>query len=361
MPTNDSGEEGVPTMAVSDDNAGIRVAAVPRCFLCGTMGEPLHTDLADPTFGVPGRWNLSRCPQCGLVWLNPCPIPEEIGKLYQTYYTHGPMGALNPILNLVKRGILATAFGYRALPLRPIERVAGHVLRWVRPVREMIGWSVKWLTAVPGGRLLDVGAGSGLYMDQMRMLGWDVAGVEPDAAAIAVAKERFGLTLHQGVVEDALADGTLAPDAFDAIVLVHVIEHLSDSIGTLRACAALLKPGGRLVIVTPNTTSLGHRWYGGAWRGCEPPRHRQIFSPRTLTACVEQAGLRAVRTWTSASAARFLWPPSHLTYRTGSAPLETLLHMGWQLRLRSVAFQLLESLCCLFRDAGEEVITVATK
>ncbi len=348
-------------MTVIEENAGIRVVAVPRCFLCGTEGERLHSDLADPTFGVPGTWNLSRCPACGLVWLDPCPIPEEIGKLYQTYYTHAPMGELNPILNVVKRGILAKAFGYRALHLRTSEWLAGSILRWISPMRELIGWSVKWLTAVPGGRLLDVGAGSGLYMDQMRALGWSVVGVEPDATAVAIAHERFGLTVHPGIVEDALADGTLARDSFDAIVLVHVIEHLYDPIGTLRACASLLKPGGRLVVVTPNTDSLGHRRYGGSWRGCEPSRHLHIFSPRTLAACVEQAGLRPMRTWTSASAARFLWPPSHLTYRTGSAPLETLLHLNRRLRLGSVAFQLLESLCCRFRAVGEEVITIATK
>ncbi len=348
-------------MTAIEENAGIRVAAVPRCFLCGTAGERLHSDLTDPTFGVPGRWNLARCPACGLVWLNPCPLPEEIGKLYRTYYTHAPTGELNPMLNVIKRGILAKAFGYDTLPLRTGERLTGSVLRWVPPLREMIGWSVKWLTAVPDGRLLDVGAGSGMYLDQMRMLGWDVVGVEPDEAAVAVAKEHFGLIVHPGVVEDALAEGTLARDSFDAIVLTHVVEHLPDPVGTLRACASLLKPGGRLVIVTPNTESLGHRLYGGSWRGCDPPRHLHLFSPRTLAACVEQAGLRAVRTWTSASAARFFWVPSHLTHRTGSAPLETLLHLNWRIRLGSVAFQLLESIWCLFREAGEEVIIIATK
>jgi SAM-dependent methyltransferase len=85
------------------------------------------------------------------------------------------------------------------------------------------------------------------------------------------------------------------PDAsFDAVTLNHVIEHVPDPIQTLRECARILKKDGRLVILTPNSSSLGHRVFKQDWRGLEPPRHLHLFSMQSMRRTLELAGFRKV-------------------------------------------------------------------
>ena len=62
----------------------------PICYVCGETGDFLYHDLRDRYFAAPGVWNLKRCKNasCGTVWLDPIPVKEDIGKAYQSYYTH---------------------------------------------------------------------------------------------------------------------------------------------------------------------------------------------------------------------------------------------------------------------------------
>ena len=56
----------------------------PFCTLCAERGELLYARLSDSLFGAPGQWNLFKCPRsnCGLIWLNPAPLPAELHKVY---------------------------------------------------------------------------------------------------------------------------------------------------------------------------------------------------------------------------------------------------------------------------------------
>ena len=184
------------------------------------------------------------------------------------------------------------------------------------PFRERIGSSVMWLDASRRGRLLDVGCGSGQFLANMRDLGWEVMGVEPDPEAARVAREKLGLEVCQGT----LAESEFPQDSFDVVTMSHVIEHVPDPLGLLKECKGILKPGGRLVLVTPNIESLGARVFGEFWRGWEPPRHLFLFSPRTLSRCVESAGLQNRVLTTPANGARFMWTESRLLRRDGVLP-----------------------------------------
>ena len=94
-----------------------------------------------------------------------------------------------------------------------------------------------------------------------------VAGVEPDGDAVTVTREKFDLEVFQGSQEEAkFADGY-----FDAITRNHVIEHAPDPIHVLEECRRVLKPNGRLAVVTPNIKSQGRRVFGENWRGLEEP------------------------------------------------------------------------------------------
>ena len=136
------------------------------------------------------------------------------------------------------------------------------------------------------GRVLELGAGDGERLRRMRNRGWQVEGQDVDADADVFRLRAEGVPVHLGPLESL----ELAPASYDAIVMSHVIEHLPDPIATLTACASLLRPGGKLVAVTPNTRSFGARWYGQAWMALEPPRHLHLFNVDNLADLARRAG-----------------------------------------------------------------------
>ncbi|MEO8688927.1 MAG: class I SAM-dependent methyltransferase [Solirubrobacteraceae bacterium] len=140
--------------------------------------------------------------------------------------------------------------------------------------------------AAPRGRLLEVGCGHGLLLDEARRRGWTVTGIEPARAARAHA-ESLGLDVRDALLEDLdpATDGGYA-----AIVMADVIEHLEDPVGALRAAAALLADGGALCVVTPDPASPTARLAGARWWGYLPA-HTFLLPRRTLKRLLREAGL----------------------------------------------------------------------
>lgn len=173
--------------------------------------------------------------------------------------------------------------------------------------------SVRWLEYVDKGCLLDVGCGNGWFLDRMRQLGWEVMGVQHDGDAVSVAKERFGLEVFQGSLEEArFPDG-----CFDTVTMNHVIEHVIDPVRLLKECRRVMKTGGKLVVATPNIKSLGCRVFDEHWRGLEVPRHLHLFSPQSLRACAEHASLEIRVMRTSARSASWMFAASSSIRRYG--------------------------------------------
>src|SRR5439155_5528518 len=107
-----------------------------------------------------------------------------------------------------------------------------------------------------GARLLDIGCGNGCFLLQMRALGWEVTGVEPDPKSAAEAAAA-GLDVRVGLLDDQ----SLPERHYDAVSLSHVIEHLHNPLETLCICRQILKPGGIIFIATPNFAAGGHRLF----------------------------------------------------------------------------------------------------
>ena len=112
----------------------------------------------------------------------------------------------------------------------------------------------------------------------MHRRGWEAYGIEPNRALARGLSESRGLPVHAGTLDDLPANW----GQFDAITLFHVIEHVPDPRTTLRKVATLLRPGGALLIVTPNVASIEHRLFGQYWYALQPPEHLGCFRQ---TAC----------------------------------------------------------------------------
>jgi 2-polyprenyl-3-methyl-5-hydroxy-6-metoxy-1,4-benzoquinol methylase len=284
-----SGHTATLTRPVTDQ---IRSYSCPTCSLCGSQGELLYKDLEDKLYGAPGVWTFKRCPAigCGLLWLDPMPVEEDVSKAYAKYYTHGDIPANSQESSSAERfpSILRI---FRDLLLR-----ATSISRERRRLASM------YLDEVPPGRVLDVGCGDGSRLERLRALGWDVSGQEIDGKAASHAIQFYGVQVHLG----SLSEADFGEGSFDAIVMNHVVEHVHDPVRLFSECRHLLKKNGVLVAVTPNSESCGHKRFGPSWRGLEPPRHIHLFNQSTLRKLAGLVGFRDVNTWTTPAHAEVL-------------------------------------------------------
>ncbi|MGD1026978.1 class I SAM-dependent methyltransferase [Candidatus Binatus soli] len=277
----------------------IRSRPCPECCLCGAGGKPLYEGLTDRVANAPGQWNLKRCPnpECGLLWLDPMPLEEDIAMAYEGYFTHAaPEDAADA------SPPAAPGAGHRAAELcRSAYRAwrfncgddTGKPLRWLfalpillsRIECDALDIPLRYLAVSQKGRMLDVGCGDGYALNMAQELGWNTEGVDFDAQAVDAAR-RKGLSVRLG----SLAAQRYPDESFDLVLMNHVIEHLHDPLGTLREIRRVLAVGGTLAVTTPNAESWGHRHFGPSWLGLHPPQHLQIFTGNGLATLARRAG-----------------------------------------------------------------------
>jgi len=229
------------------------------CNLCASTNQELLYEGQDWSYGSPGRFRMVRCPQCGLIFLNPRPGPEEIGEYYPDDY--------EPYL----RSVHASGSALQDL----IQRV--RLRSRVRVVTQL----------VQNGRLLDVGCGSGGFLREMRRLGWEVQGVEINAKMAQFVRTQLELDVLEGTLESASFPG----DSFDIVTMWDTLEHVHDPLSTLKEAHRILRPGGYLICSVPNAASLDAGLFGRYWIGLDFPRHLYVFSPSTLAELMLKAGL----------------------------------------------------------------------
>jgi 2-polyprenyl-3-methyl-5-hydroxy-6-metoxy-1,4-benzoquinol methylase len=212
-----------------------------------------------------------QCRRCDTVYLNPRPDSKGIQQAYPANYH---------------------AFQFNESEFGLVYRVRQRL-----EAKRLLGWC----RGLPEhAKILDIGCGDGFHIELLRKFGkptWTVEGIDSDPRAAAGA-ERRGIQIKQGTVETM----ELEPSSFDLILMIMTIEHVSDPRGLLQVVSALLKPGGRLVIVTDNTGSPDFRIFGNRhWGGYHFPRHLYLFNRRNLSELCHQAGLSKLSVKTALS------------------------------------------------------------
>ncbi|MDG2537164.1 class I SAM-dependent methyltransferase [Dyella jiangningensis] len=265
---------------------------VQKCPACHSDQSAFaYEGLRDDLEGVPGEWSMRRCVACGSFYLDVRPSAEAIGKAYVSYHTH--TDALvqasedngSSLLWRWANGYMRARYGASRAPSSFLGR---WVLPLLPPLQQQLDYFYRYLPARPG-RLLDVGCGNGVFLTRARAAGWSTQGIEPDPKAVAAA-QRAGLDVAEGTLDSCPGLGL-----FDVVTASHVIEHVHDPLAFLRQIHDRLRPGGQLWLATPNAGSLGHRVFGKAWRGLEPPRHMTVFSLPALRLLLEQAGFAQIK------------------------------------------------------------------
>ena len=229
-----------------------------ECRICGGVAALLYEGTvndADSAAMAPsqhegGKYgDLYRCRDCGTVIQPMLPTGDSLHDLYR---------------EMSDTAYLAEEEGRRITARRLLEMIGQYN---------------------PSGRLLDVGCGHGLLLDEAKAMGYETLGLELSSANAAHARDELGLDVREVGLED-FAD----PDGFDVVVLADVIEHLADPKSAIDQCRELLAPGGLLCVVTPDPSSLTARIAGRRWWGFVPA-HTFLLPRLTLSELLSATGL----------------------------------------------------------------------
>ena len=188
----------MPSVVTAD-----KLETVPACNVC-------HSDAIQQ---IDTECNLCRCKACEYVFDNPRPNQQEIRAFYSQQGKYDSW--------------LSDAAARDAL--------------WQRRLKMMLRHHA-------AGNLLDVGTGIGQFLHQAKPYFSEVAGTEVSDSAIRIARERYGLSIEPGSIEEL----TLPNSSFDNVTLFHVLEHVPDPVRLMRRCHQLLRPKGIVVIAVPN-------------------------------------------------------------------------------------------------------------
>ncbi len=252
--------------------------------------------------GIAGEYNYSECASCGAVYQAPLPTIEEIATFYPEEYKPYKPG--------------------RAKETNPLEKAVLHSRYSYTHIQDGLpGW-LGWLAGfvlyrdstpfIQDGSLLDIGCGGGKFLNSMQNIGWTVEGVEFNPSAVQTCRDA-GLKVFQG----ELSDAAFPDNTFDIVTARHVIEHISTPGPFVAEIFRILKPGGKMILRTPNSRALGRNWFGTNWFANDVPRHLILFSPGNLRLLAEELGFQPLKNKTFSSPKIILNSWDYLTNHTG--------------------------------------------
>ncbi len=232
-----------------------------RCPLCnsgdlevfkkGTINtETINAEdfkITDSTYG--SLWDFSKCNSCSFVFSNPRIDEKSLIEFYSHLedkeYTDEWEGREKNFRTIIKR------------------------------LKKM---------SINGNMLLDIGAASGIFVKLAAEQGYNAAGIEPSAQLVNEAKEKFGVDILKGTIED------FDPrEQYDIITLLDLIEHVNDPASFLKKVSPLIRKGGVLVIVTPDINSFAAKLFGKRWWHYRTA-HVNFFNLKSLTFLLEKLG-----------------------------------------------------------------------
>jgi 2-polyprenyl-3-methyl-5-hydroxy-6-metoxy-1,4-benzoquinol methylase len=195
-------------------------------------------------------FTILKCENCGLLFTNPRPEENDLGRYYKSsqYISHSnaKKGLINKIYHFIRRH--------------------NHKKKY----KLISSYRSK-------GEILDVGCATGEFLLFLKQKGWNVFGIEPDADARQFAIENNKI---EAFPESELVK--LGRDKFDVITLWHVLEHVSNLKPRITELYNLLKDDGILIIAVPNSQSLDAAHYGSFWAGYDVPRHLYHFDQKVI-------------------------------------------------------------------------------
>jgi ubiquinone/menaquinone biosynthesis C-methylase UbiE len=261
-----------------------------RCCVCDT------DDAAPVGLGGDYEYHTStdtflamQCNSCGLVYLNPRPTVADLDTIYPDSYH---------------------AFDFSEKDFGFVHKVRSRL-----EANRLLSWC-KDLSG--DAKILDIGCGDGFHLKLLKQFGkksWTVEGIDISERAAAAAG-RSGIKIHTGSVENI----GLPENSYDLAFMIQTIEHVEHPEKVLAGARRLLKPGGKLVIVTDNTGSPDFNFFrGGYWGGYHFPRHWNLFNKNSLRKLAVKTGYEVADLITAVSPVNWVYS-IHNTLVDAEAP-----------------------------------------
>jgi 2-polyprenyl-3-methyl-5-hydroxy-6-metoxy-1,4-benzoquinol methylase len=222
---------------------------IKNCQICSEQSFKKVFELKD-YFLSKEDFNIVKCENCGFLFTNPQPHPENLGDYYKSeeYVSHSNS----------KKGFVNSAY---------------HIVR-----NYTLNKKFKMVKSIMSkGSILDIGCATGEFLNVFKLDKWTTLGIEPDKDAKKFAVENYNLNIEN---ENYLEN--IDENSFDIITMWHVLEHVPNLNKRLETLNKILKDDGNLIIAVPNYKSYDADYYGKFWAAYDVPRHLFHFSKSTM-------------------------------------------------------------------------------
>lgn len=246
-----------------------------KCPWCDSEKTQMHLWVKD-LFLTNEAFEIHECLKCGLLFTEPRPKPEEIGKYYHSeeYYSHQ-------------------------------ENNSGLIPRIYERVKS-INLKKKYRLATQGltkGNMLEIGCGVGDFLKTMEDNGWTCTGIEPSENAKEIARKKVKAEIFNP--QDI---NQLPSEGFDLITMWHVLEHVDNLKEEIQQLQRLLKKDGRLVLALPNYKSADAQYYKEYWAAYDVPRHLNHFCRESINNIFKTSELKLKKT------DKLVWDAYYISY-----------------------------------------------
>ncbi|MBI3511707.1 MAG: class I SAM-dependent methyltransferase [Bacteroidetes bacterium] len=202
------------------------------------------------------EFDIRRCLSCGFTFTDPRPDNKDLGKYYESeeYISHSNK----------KKGFISAVY-------QRVRRITlNRKLDLINKIRAK-------------SKLLDIGCGTGEFLNKCKVDGWNVVGVEPSSLARKQCVENFHLDVKQ---EEELK--SLPKNSFDVVTMWHVLEHVPGLNERIQEIKGILKDNGVLIIAVPNRNSFDADYYKEFWAAYDVPRHLWHFNANDMRKLMEK-------------------------------------------------------------------------
>lgn len=231
------------------------------CPICGHK-ESMHFLMCIDYTVSKKNFDIVSCKSCGFYFTNPRPEAKDIGRYYQSedYISHSnsKKGLFNKLYQMVRNYTIA----------QKLSLINKHVSR---------------------GTILDIGCGTGEFLNYCKQKNWETFGIEPGLEARNFAEKNYKLTVG---TEEQIKE--IADNSKDVITMWHVLEHVHQLNDRVMELKRIIKPNGVVIIAVPNCSSYDAIYYKEHWAAYDLPRHLYHFTPKNIIELFQKHGFKNI-------------------------------------------------------------------
>ncbi len=275
--------------------------AVAECPICGETNRQSFLSCKDNTVSKI-NFEIVQCAKCSFAFTSPRPAEKDLGWYYESdeYISHSntSKGLVSRLYQMVRKHTLG----------KKLDLVNREGKR---------------------GTLLDIGCGTGEFLNTVQADGWKTLGIEPSPSARKQGIENYKLD-----VRDEAELNNLQPGSFDVITMWHVMEHVPHLRARVEKLHELLKNDGVLFVAVPNRNSHDAAYYKENWAAYDVPRHLWHFRAQDMRALMAGSGFEVKRILPMKFDSYYVSMLSE-KYKTGSSNLIAAVWRGWISNLKA--------------------------